>query len=49
MTYRPQINKVSALIAADRYKDIAIQDYLIDRAKKSEVKKEAERALKAQK
>jgi len=37
------------LIAADRYKNVPIQDYLIDKAKRAEVKKEAERAIKAQK
>lgn len=40
---------MSELIAADRYRNMPIQDYLIDKAKKSEVKKEAERAIKAQK
>ena len=35
MTHKPQINKVSSILAADRYGNMPIQDYLLDFAKKS--------------
>lgn len=40
---------MSSILAADRYGNMPIQDYLLDFAKKSEAKKEAERSLKNQK